>query len=408
MNTRGLSFTVFLGALSALPPLSIDMGLPGVPAIEAGMPGAAGRGALTLSLFLAGFALSPLACGPLADRFGRRKTTAVGLFAFVLAATACVFAQSFSLLLGCRLVQGIAAGACVIMPLAIVRDVFDGNAARHHLSRITAVVGLAPMLAPLLGGWVMAAGGWRAIYAAQAACGIALLATTLLLFAETLPASRRRSLNPRALLAGYASVVRDRGFRGNTLLYAFAFAAMFSFISSAPAVLMGRLGLSPAMFGLAFAISSCGTLLGSLLSGRLNARDIAGHTLVDAGIAGLVAACLVLLALTLAGVVHVYTVVPVVAVAIFCFGLLGPSANHDALHNLAGVAGSASGILRCTQMVLGALASALVAYFSPLADPTLTMAGLMAAASLAAAACLVRLRVGTRRASSQMPAGDLQ
>jgi DHA1 family bicyclomycin/chloramphenicol resistance-like MFS transporter len=396
MNPDGLAFTVFLGALSALPPLSIDMGLPGIPALESSVAGAAHHGALTLSLFLAGFAVSPLCCGPLADRFGRRATMAVGLLIFALAAGACVLAQSFPLLLACRLMQGVAAGACVIMPLAIVRDVFDGAEARHHLSRITAVVGLAPMLAPVLGSWVMAVGGWRAIYGAQAACGVLLLVATLMLFGETLPVAGRRRLDPAVLLGGYAMVVRDRIFVGNTLLYAFAFACMFSFISSAPAVLMGVMGLSTGAFALAFAVSSCGTLLGALLSGRLNAHKVSSTTIVNAGIIGMVASAAALLLVVLAGAAQVATIVPLVALAIFCFGLIGPNANHAALSGLPQVAGSASGVLRCTQMVLGATASALVAWLQPLGQPLLVMATLMIATSLAAAACLLRLRAGGR------------
>lgn len=402
------AFVVFLGALSALPPLSIDMGLPGIPAIEAHFTDAAGHGALTLSLFLAGFATAPLVCGPLADRFGRRATMAVGLFALACAAGACAFAQGFSVLLACRLVQGIAAGACVILPLAIVRDVFDGADARHHLSRITAVVGLAPMLAPVLGGWVMAMGGWRAIYAAQALCGLVLLAVTLTSFTETLPAARQRRLSPKELLAGYALVLRDRAFRGNTLLYAFAFACMFSFISSAPAVLMGRLGLSPNVFAIVFGISSCGTLLGSLLSGRLNARGVSGAAMVNRGVAGLFVSALALLVVALTGAAHVWTIVPPVAAAIFCFGVIGPSANHDALHGLSQVAGSASGVLRCTQMVMGALASALVAWLAPLGAPLSTMAGLMTAAGLGSVIGLVWLRGNLKRNAQNLPVGDVE
>jgi len=397
MPADGLAFTVFLGALSALPPLSIDMGLPGIPAIEACVSGAASHGALTLSLFLAGFSVSPLCCGPFADRFGRRATMAVGLLIFALAAGACVLAQGFALLLACRLVQGVAAGACVIMPLAIVRDVFDGADARHHLSRITAVVGLAPMLAPVLGNWVMAVGGWRAIYGAQAACGVLLLVATLTLFGETLPIARRRRLDPAVLLGGYAMVVRNRAFVGNTLLYAFAFACMFSFISSAPAVLMGVIGLSTGTFALAFAVSSCGTLLGALLSGRLNARGVSSATIVNASVIGLVVSAGAILLVVLTGAAQVGTIVPLVALAIFCFGLIGPSASHAALSGLPQVAGSASGVLRCTQMVLGATASALVAWLAPFGQPLLVMAILMVATSLAAATCLVALRAGGRR-----------
>jgi DHA1 family bicyclomycin/chloramphenicol resistance-like MFS transporter len=159
---------------------------------------------------------------------------------------------------------------------------------------------------------------------------------------------------------------------------------------------MGVIGLSTGMFALAFAVSSCGTLLGALLSGRLNARGVSSAAIVNAGVIGMVASAAALLLVALAGAAQVGTIVPLVALAIFCFGLIGPNANHAALSGLPQVAGSASGVLRCTQMVLGATASALVAWLQPLGQPLLVMAILMIATSLAAAACLLRLRAGDR------------
>jgi len=396
MSSASAPFTGFLAALAALPPLSIDMGLPGIPSIEASFPTSGGHGALTLSLFLAGFAISPLACGPLADRFGRRAILAFGLLLFTLAATASALSGSFQTLLWCRLVQGVAAGACVIMPLTIVRDVFEGATARHHLSRITAVMGVAPMLAPLLGGWVMSFGGWRGIYGAQALCGAALLLVTLLLFRETLPTARRRRLDPASLVAGYRMVLGNRAFCGHALLYAFTFACMFSFISSAPAVLMGRMGLNPALFAVVFGVTCCGTLVGSIISGRLAARKIASRTLLGGSLATMSAAVLCVLLMTLTGAAQVLTIMAPVALAILCFGVIGPSANHEALVGLPHVAGSASGALRCLQMAIGALASTLVAFLQPLGQPVLVMASLMTATTLAAALTLLWLRCQPR------------
>ncbi|MCY0389539.1 hypothetical protein OVY01_20545 [Robbsia sp. Bb-Pol-6] len=169
---------------------------------------------------------------------------------------------------------------------------------------------------------------------------------------------------------------------------------MFSFIASAPSVLMGRMGLSPTMFAMVFGVSACGTLLGSLLSGRPNARGVPGATVVGAGVAGLVISALAVLGVALTGVAHVWTIGPPVAAAIFCFGVIGPSANHDALHGLPQVAGAGSGILRCTQRVMGALASALVAALTPLGAPLSTRAILMVAASVGAAFSPAALRRG--------------
>lgn len=377
LNPHSFAFTLLLGALSALPSLSIDMGLPGIPALEADFADAAGRGALTLSLFLAGFALAPSVCGPIADRYGRRPTMVVGLVLFTIAASLCAVSPDFTLLLVCRLLQGIAAGACVTMPMAVVRDLFEGTQARTRLAHITTVLGLAPMLAPILGAWVMSVAGWRTIYAAQAGLALIILLAILLGFSETLPVERRRALSPRQLAGTYRMVLGNRTFINYAFVYAFSFAGMFAYISSSSAVVMGSFGLSGHAFSLLFAACSCGVMLGSMLSGRLSRRHVPSHKVLNAGLAVMFLAELGALALSLLGLASVWTLMPLIAITIFCFGLTAPNATHEALHPLPHAAGAASGLSRCFQMVLGAASSALVAALSPLGHPALVMSAIM-------------------------------
>lgn len=396
LRRDSIAFTLFLGGLSAVPPLAIDMGLPGIPAIESTFADAAGRGPLTLSLFLAGFAISPLVGGPLADRFGRRNVLLVGLALFSIAAAASALASSFAMLLFFRLLQGFSAGACVILPLAIVRDVFEGATARHRLSQVAAVLGIAPMVAPILGGWVMSVSGWREIYAAQSVTGLILLAVSAIGFEETLPVGRRRSLNPGHLLGSYRLVLSDRNFVGFSLVYGLGFACMFSYISGSATVFMGTLGLSGTQFSLLFAITSCGVFFGSLVSGRLSKKHVPARRIMTAGLAVMTMAAAVGLLLVLAGVVGIYTLCPLVALIIFCFGLIAPSTNHEAMSNLGVVAGSAAGVMRSIQMLLGAIASALVASLNVFGNPPLTMTALMAAAIVLSAIVYLLMMRGER------------
>jgi MFS transporter, DHA1 family, multidrug resistance protein len=384
LGRETFAFTAFLGTLTALPPLSIDMGLPGFPAIEAAFPDAAGRSPLTLSLFMAGFAISPLIAGPIADRFGRRATLLDGLLIFSLAAGACALAPSFNVLLACRLLQGFAAGACAILPIAIVRDLFVHGAARQKLSQIAAVLGIAPMLAPMLGGWIMTFADWRAIYAAQAAVGVVLLVVGAIGLAESQPVENRRSLNPRRLAESYRFVLSDRAFVGYAMLYAFAFACMFAFISGAPSVLIGNLGLSTTAFALLFGLTSCGVLVASLISGQLSARHVSSRKIIAFGLVLMAASAIAALLLVPDGAMSVAALTPLMALTIFAFGILAPSTNHEALQNLPHVAGSAAGVMRCTQMVMGAFASAMVALLEPFGHPALVMTGLMTAMALIA------------------------
>lgn len=384
LGRETFAFTAFLGTLTALPPLSIDMGLPGLPAIEATFADTAGRGPLTLSLFMAGFAISPLICGPLADRFGRRAMLLDGLLLFSLAAGACALAPNFTVLLACRLLQGFAAGACAILPIAIVRDLFVHGAARQKLSQIAAVLGIAPMLAPVLGGWIMTFADWRAIYAAQALVGVVLLIVGAIGLAESQPVENRRSLNPRQLAESYRFVLGDRSFLGYALLYACAFASMFAFISGAPSVLIGSLGLSTTSFALLFGLTSCGVLVASLISGQLSKRHVPSRKIIAFGLIVMVASAVAALLLVPANAVTVLSLTPLMALTIFAFGILAPSTNHEALQNLPHVAGSAAGVMRCTQMVMGSVASAMIAVLEPFGHPALVMTGLMAAMALIA------------------------
>lgn len=384
LGRETFAFTAFLGTLTALPPLSIDMGLPGFPALEASFPDAVGRSPLTLSLFMAGFAISPLICGPLADRFGRRATLLDGLLIFSLAAGACAFAPNFTVLLACRLLQGFAAGACAILPIAIVRDLFVHGAARQKLSQIAAVLGIAPMLAPVLGGWIMTFADWRAIYATQALVGIVLLIVGAIGLAESQPVENRRSLNPRQLAESYRFVLGDRAFVGFALLYAFAFACMFAFISGAPSVLIGSLGLSTTSFALLFGLTSCGVLVASLISGQLSKRHVPSRKIIGFGLIVMAASAVAALLLVPANAVTVISLTPLMALTIFAFGILAPSTNHEALANLPHVAGSAAGVMRCTQMVMGSLASAMIAVLEPFGHPALVMTGLMSAMAIIA------------------------
>jgi DHA1 family bicyclomycin/chloramphenicol resistance-like MFS transporter len=309
-----------------------------------------------------------------------------GLLLFSIAAGACALAPSFTVLLAFRLLQGLAAGACAILPFAIVRDVFEHGQARHKLSQIAAVLGIAPMIAPVLGGWVMTVSDWRTIYAAQAVVGLILLIVGGIGLEESQPVEKRRSLNPSELISSYRMVLTDRGFIGYSTLYACAFACMFAFISGAPSVLIGSLGLSTTAFSLLFGLTSCGVLLASLVSGRLSKRHVASRKIVMVGLLMMIASAIAAVTLVPAGLATTAFLMPLMALVLFAFGLLAPSTNHEALQNLPHVAGAAAGVMRCAQMTMGAFASAMIAALEPFGHPTLVMTGLMAATALAAGA----------------------
>lgn len=396
IKREGFGFTLFLGSLVALPALAINMGLPGFPLIEQSFENAVGRAPLTLSLFLLGFAISPVICGPIADWIGRRLTLIAGLVVFVTASLGCAFSPGFNILLAFCLLQGFSVGACVIMPLAVVRDVFQEDAARGRLSQIAAVLSVAPLIAPILGATIAAASGWRLVYAALALIGLVVMVTTLWGFEETLPRERRRSLKPAELLSSYGKVLGDRNFLIFTLIYALAYGSMFSFIAGSSAVMMGAMRLSGQTFSLLLAVTSCGLLAGSVGSARLAARNVGSKVVLNYGLALLCLAAIGVPVLAWTGALDVTALVVLVTVVMFCFGLTAPSANHEALRNLSDTAGAGSGVVNSLQMLVGAAASAVIALLQPLDAPALVTGVAMAFFAIAAASIYFVVIVGRR------------
>ncbi|MEA1672296.1 multidrug effflux MFS transporter [Nitrospirillum sp. BR 11163] len=378
-------FTLILGALSTLGSLSIDMGLPALPAIELAFPEAMGHGALTLSLFLVGFCLSPLFAGLISDRVGRKPVLVKGLALFAVAATTCASAQSFPGLLAARLIQGLAAGACVLLPISMVRDTAEGPAARAQLALITAILGLAPLAAPLPGGWLMTIATWRAVFGAQAIAGALLLLAALTILPETVPEARRRA--PLPIRAAYGAVLSNRTFWRFCIVFSSAFAAMFAFISAAPAIFMGQYHLSGERFSWAFSVTALGVLLGTTAGGILSRVGRSAPGIIGLGLIALLAAVGLFPVITLTGKAALTSLAVNAGAVFFAFGLIGPNATHEAMRPFAREAGVAAGVSRFVQMMLAAVASGLVAALTPrlggLGTAAILMGGFAAAAALA-------------------------
>lgn len=403
-RTNPIVYTLLLCGLSALPPLSIDMNLPALPDMEASLGVAAGSGALTLSVFLLGFALAPIMGGPLADRFGRRSTVLVALAGTILGAAGSAASPTFWCLLLSRSVQGAACGVCITVPLAIVRDRFDGAQARQQLARIMAIVGLAPLLAPVIGGSVQEMFGWRAISGVQGLFGAFLMLLVLTGFSETLAPDKRLSLNPRKLLGVYARVLGNRTFVGFAFTHSFLFGCLFAFISGSPGLLMNQMGLSEIGFSLVFALISAGVLAGSFASGRLGRRNASPETIVPFCLSVMLAVSLGVLALAITEAMSPITITPLLFLLTFHFGLVAPNTMNSAVEVLPGIAGTASGTLNSLQMLMGATGSATVTLLSASHDPGRAMALTMAGSvilSVTAYLLIVRTR---RRAGRAGPA----
>ncbi len=388
---RSLAYTCFLGMLSALPPLSIDMGLPALGRIVQDLHASPAAASMTLSVFLLGFSVAPLLLGPLSDRFGRRPVLLAGLVVFTLGGLACAVAPSISMLLAARFIQGMGAGAGAALPLAIVRDVFEGAEARSRLAYVTLVLGVAPAIAPSIGAAVLDWVGWRGIYTLLFIGGVVLILAVFFGFEETRDPAHVHPLHPAQLARNYRRVLGHRATLGYALVNGLTFACMFAYISGSPIVFMTGFGVSGRVFSLIFCCTAVGTMTGAMLAGRLAAR--LRPALLLAGGLGLGVACgggLAMLAVT--GHAAVATLLPLLVLSNATYGIIGPHASHEALAPMAGLAGVAAAVLRSMQMALGALASAAVSALSG-GDAAVGMTAVMAvcaAGSVLAYLCIAR------------------
>ncbi len=380
------AFVLLLAALSALPALSTDMALPALAAIGADLDVPPSSAALTLSLFLAGFAIAPLAYGPLADRYGRRPIVLFGGVLFSAASAACALAPNLALLLAFRVLQGVGAGAGSVMALTIVRDLFQGHIARARLSYVATMRIVAPMIAPTLGSWVMYFAGWRSIYGVMALAGLASTLAVYLGMSETRPAGTIAARGTvGSLLRTYMRVLRNPTCLGNTLVNALTFGCQFAYITGSPLLMMQLLGMSPQAFGVVFAMTAFGIMAASLINGRLNARGVAPHKLLSTGLALSSSTSVLLAIMGFTGALSAWTLVPLLMINTFSFGMIAPNASHAAVEPLPEVAGVASAVVSCVMMGVGALSGALVTFLYD-GHSARAITGIMAACALSALA----------------------
>ena len=366
----------------AIGSLSIDMALPSLPATAEALGATPATVQLTVTLFLAGFAVAQLIHGPLSDRIGRRRVLLGGLVVYVVGGLACWAAPSARLLVAGRVLQALGAGSGPVVGRAVVRDLYEPERAARVLGYMGTAMALTPILAPIVGGVVHVAFGWRAVYLALAACGAAFLGLALLLVPET---NRRRdpdALRPGHLATNAADLLGDRTFLGYVLVVALMFGGQFAFISGSSFVLIEVLGVPPNVYGLCFGLVAFGLMTGSFLAGRLVSRVGIDRLIVAGTSLGAVAGCL-MAALAGGGARTVTAVIgPMYAFAVGV-GLVLPTAVAGAIGPFPRTAGLASAVLGFLQLTAAAAYGIVV---GRLYDGTpVPMAVAIAAAGLAAA-----------------------
>ncbi len=263
-SPRRAQLVIILGALTAFGPLSIDMYLPALPSLSRDFGASTSQTQLTLSACLLGLAAGQAIAGPISDALGRRRPLLVGLTAYALASLLCVVAPSVFVLVALRFVQGTAGAAGIVIARAIVRDLHSGVAAARFFSLLMLVTGLAPILAPILGGLLLRFTSWRGVFIILAIIGTLLLLAAAVGLGETLPPDRRQSGGIHTALATFYQLLTNRSFIGYALPCGLAFAAMFAYISGSPFVLQSSYGISPQLFSIIFVLPPLFVVVSSL------------------------------------------------------------------------------------------------------------------------------------------------
>ncbi|TFV48207.1 Bcr/CflA family efflux MFS transporter [Blastococcus sp. TF02A-35] len=348
-----------LGAFVALGPLTIDMYLPALPEIRRQLETTSATVQLTLTGTLVGLALGQLVIGPLSDAFGRKRPLLAGAALHVVASLLVLVAPGIAALGVLRVLQGVGTAAASVVALAIVRDLFEGRAAATMLSRLFLVMGVAPVLAPTLGGEVLRFTSWRGVFAVLALYGVVVLVVGSLALRETLPAERRRSFGVRSTLRTYRMLLRDRVYVGLILSAGLTMAALFAYVSGSSFVYQRQFGLDEQQFGLLFGAGAVWLIAATQLNPVLLRRWSPAQILITATVGGTVAGA-VMLAIAATGTGGLFGVAIPLWAVLFATGLALPNGPALALAGYGESAGSAAALLGAVQFGVGAAVSPLV------------------------------------------------
>jgi len=376
--------SLLLALAVALGPLATDMYLPALPRISQDLDSPAGPVQLTLSLYLAGFALAQLICGPLSDRYGRKPVMIAGLLIFILASIGCARAESIETLLTCRFLQAIGGCAGPVLGRAAIRDIYPPRQAARMLALLASLIALAPALAPTLGSLLLVRHDWGAIFVALAIYGAVTLVLLTFAMPESLPRERRRSVPLRHLLRNYRILLTDSRFLGYTFTNAAIYGGLFAFLSGAPFVLIEVLGIPPGHFGFWAAGIVAGYIAGNLVSARLSGQ-VPGDRILARGLVIALAGGGSMAILATRGSAGVWAVILPQSLFMVGAGMLLPQALAGALANFPTMAGTASALFGFVQMAVAAGAGALVGHLHN--DSPGVMAMVIALCALAAAIC---------------------
>lgn len=357
-GTKRFRFALLLGMLAAMGPLSIDMYLPSFPTIVASFDTTASFVQVSLTACLLGIGFGQLILGPMSDVHGRKKPLLIALIIYFIASALCAFSPSIGFFIAARFLQGFAAAAGIVISRAVVRDVYSGRELTKFFALLMLINNLAPILAPVFGGAILAFTDWKGIFAVLSVIGFLLFVLILWRMDETLPEQMRVPSNLSNTLKNFASLLKNREFMGYALAQGFIMAGIFAYVAGTPFVYQNIYGVSPQTFSLLFGMNGLGLIMGTQTVGRLTGVLSEKQFLKIGLLMSITSGTFLLAAVLLNG--PLITIVIPIFFFVASIGVISTSSFSLAMESQGHIAGSASALLGLLPFVLGSITAPLV------------------------------------------------
>lgn len=362
MDRKTVLITVCLGCLSALGPLGTDMYLGALPQIAKELAANGGEAQFSVMGFFIGLSLGQLFYGPISDKTGRKPMIYLALIIFSLSSLGCVFSTNATQFLIWRFVQGVGGSIGMVISAAIIRDLYTGVMAAKLMSIVVLIFGLAPILAPLFGSFLLQVGGWKMIFSALATIGILSSVLVVFLLPETRIQELRHVSKPSATLKQYVKLLHSHKFIPFASTLALVQCGFFAYMAGSPFVLIEIYGLSPMMYSIVFSLNAVGLAIGSLASAKFIARFGAHTTVKVATLFFALTACLLTI-LQLSNLMGLGILCSLLFLLVTALGCIMPTCNLLTMESYGAISGTVAALMGGLGFGGGGIASALVGYF---------------------------------------------
>lgn len=390
-KSRYFKLILILGSLTALGPFSIDMYLPGFSGIATDLNTTVAEVAMTLSSYFIGISAGQLLYGPLLDRFGRKKPLFIGLLVYILASLGCIFVNDIDTFIGLRFIQAVGSCAATVASISMVRDLFPVRDIPKVMSYLMLVVGLSPMLAPTVGGYITEAFGWHAVFFILMCIGILILLAAHFGLPHTHKPDTSISLKPKPIILNFWSVIKEPQFFTYALTGAISFSGLFTYVAASPILFMHIFEVDAKTYGWIFAFMSLSLISGSQLNSLL-LRKFSSEQMIFGALITQSVISVIFLILSLNDVLGLYETIGMLFLFLSCLGVANPNTAGLTLAPFSKNAGSASSLMGAIQLGLGATASFAVGIF--LEDSMVPMTVIMMVSTVLA---FIVLNIGRRR-----------